>query len=369
MQVLDLPFAILALPDLKGLLGIVGAIAGLIFVHELGHFLVAKWMGMPVETFSLGFGPRVVGFTWRETDVRLSALPLGGYVKLAGYNPEEPDTEDPHGFLKQPAWKRLLFYSGGILGNVLTAWVLLTILITDQNRVTKYEEHWQVVQVVKGSRAEAGGLKRGDELTRVGDLALPGPSWEKQVLPYIQSRAEQAIHFRVLREGRTLDLTLTPANEGGKGKLGFGPAVAMLPLERRPLQFADVVKGLAESSRDTVAVTGAVLGGYGRLIIGRASVKEMGGPGTIGVMAYRAAQNGWAAYIGFLAFISLNLAVLNALPIPFLDGGHAAILLFEKLRRRDLSILVKERILMGGFVFLMGLMALVVMLDIWRFRH
>jgi regulator of sigma E protease len=247
--------------------------------------------------------------------------------------------------------------------------VLLTILFTDQNRVTKYEEHWQVTQVVKGSRAEAGGLKRGDEIVKVGDLKLPGPSWEKEILPYIQSRAEQTISFRVLREGKAVDLALTPANEGGKGRLGFGPGVAMQPLERRPLQAMDLVKGFAESSRDTVAMTGAVLAGYGKLLTGKASVKEMGGPGTIGVMAYKAAQNGWIAYFGFLAFISLNLAVLNALPIPFLDGGHAAILLFEKLRRRDLSIRVKERILMGGFVFLMGLMALVVMLDIWRFRN
>ena len=366
---LPLPLLLLALPDLKGILGILGAIAGLIFVHELGHFLVAKWMGMPVEVFSLGFGNRLVGFTWRETDVRLSILPLGGYVKLAGYNPEEPEAEDPHGFLKQPAWKRLLFYSGGIIGNILTAWVLLTVLATDQNRVTKFEEHWQVAQVVKGSRAEAGGLKRGDELLKIGNLSLPGPSWEKEVLPYIQSRGEQAVPFRVLREGKTLELALTPAAEGGKGKLGFGPDLTLLPLERRPFRVMDLVLGASESSRVTVAVAGAVLKGYGRLVSGRASVKEMGGPGTIGVMAYRAAQTGWTAYLSFLAFISLNLAVLNALPIPFLDGGHAAILLFEKLRRRDLSILVKERILMGGFVFLMGLMALVVMLDIWRFRH
>lgn len=366
---LPLPFLLLALPDLKGLLGILGALGALIFVHELGHFLVAKWMGMPVEVFSLGFGNRLVGFTWRETDVRLSLLPLGGYVKLAGYNPEEPEADDPHGFLKQPAWKRLLFYAGGVIGNVLTAFVFLTVLITDQSRVTKYEEHWQVAQVVKGSRAEAGGLKRGDEILRVGGLNLPGPSWEKEILPYIQSRPEQTVPFRVLREGKPLDLTLTPANEGGRGKLGFGPAVAMHPLARRPLQAADLVKGLADSARDTVAMTGAVLAGYGRLVTGRASVKEMGGPGTIGVMAYKAAQSGWVAYLSFLAVISLNLAVLNALPIPFLDGGHAAILLFEKLRGRDLSIKLKERILMGGFVFLMGLMALVVMLDIWRFRH
>ena len=90
--------------------GIAGAavmIGGIIFLHELGHFLAAKRMGMPVEVFSLGFGPRLLGFRWKETDVRLSALPLGGYVKLAGYNPEEPDAEDPYGFLKQPARKRL----------------------------------------------------------------------------------------------------------------------------------------------------------------------------------------------------------------------------------------------------------------------
>ena len=369
MQVLDLPLALLALPDLKGTLGIVGALAGLIFVHELGHFLVAKWMEMPVETFSLGFGPRLVGFKWRETDVRLSALPLGGYVKLAGYNPEEPDADDPHGFLKQAAWKRLLFYSGGILANMLAAWVLFTVLITDQTRVTRFEEHWQVAQVVKGSRAEAGGLKRGDELVQVGDLKLPGPSWEKEVLPYIQTRAEQSIPFQVLRDGKRVDLNLTPASEGGRGKLGFGPSVAMQPLERRSLRAGDLAKGVGEASRDTVFMTGAVLQGYGRLVSGKASVKEMGGPGTIGVMAYKAAQSGWIAYFSFLAFISLNLAVLNALPIPFLDGGHAAILLFEKLRGRDLSLQVKERILMGGFIFLMGLMVMVVMLDICRFRH
>ena len=96
-----------------GFWGPVIMLGGLIFVHELGHFLVAKWMKLPVEVFSLGFGPRLIGFKWHETDVRLAALPLGGYVKLMGFNPEEPEAEDPHGFLSQPAWKRMLFYSGG----------------------------------------------------------------------------------------------------------------------------------------------------------------------------------------------------------------------------------------------------------------
>jgi regulator of sigma E protease len=362
-------FALLALPNLKGLLGIVGALGGLIFVHELGHFLMAKRMGMPVEVFSLGFGHRLVGFKWRETDVRLSLLPLGGYVKLAGYNPEEPDAEDPHGFLKQPAWKRLLFYAGGVLFNVLTAWVLLMALETDRARITKFETQWQVGQVTKGSRAEAGGLKRGDELVKIGPHALPGASWEKDVLPYIQSRAEQPVAFTLRRGGQTVELNLVPANEGGKGKLGFGPGMLMIPSEWRRLQLRDLGTGILQGSADTGLLTAGITVGIGKLVTGQASVKDMGGPGTIGVMAYRAAQSGWTSFFEFVAFISLNLAVLNALPIPFLDGGHAAILLFEKIRRKDLSIQVKERILMGGFIFLMGFMLFVVVLDILRFRR
>lgn len=361
--------ALLALPSLKGLLGIVGALGGLIFIHELGHFLMAKRMGMPVEVFSLGFGPRLLGFKWRETDVRLSALPLGGYVKLAGYNPEEPDAEDPHGFLKQPAGKRLLFYAGGVLFNVLAAWLLLMVVQADQARITKFENRAVVAQVVKGSRAEAGGLQAGDELVRIGTLALPGADWEKEVLPYIQSRPEQPVPFAVRRGEQLVELQLVPANEGGRGKLGFGQRLSRLPIERRSLGWKDLATGAVEGTLDTAYLTAGISVGLGKLIVGKASVKEMGGPGTIGVMAYRAARSGWVDFFNFLAFISLNLAVLNALPIPFLDGGHAAILIFEKLRGRDLSIAVKERILMGGFIFLMSLMAFVIFLDIWRFRR
>ncbi|MBI4912766.1 MAG: site-2 protease family protein [Acidobacteria bacterium] len=364
----DLLPILLALPDLKGVLGIVGALGGLIFVHELGHFLMAKRMGMPVEVFSLGFGPRLVGFKWRETDVRLSALPLGGYVKLAGYNPEEPDAEDPHGFLQQPAWKRLLFYAGGVIFNVLAAWLCLMVVAADLSRVTKFEERWAVGQVAKGSRAEQGGLKRGDVLVRIGDLRFPGADWGKEVLPAIQASPEKAVPFVVQRDGKELTLNLVPANEGGKGRLGFGPEIQGRPLERRALTLKDLRDGAVQGTQETLYLTGGVAAGIGKLVVGKASVKDMGGPGTIGVMAYRTAQIGWTAFLRFLAFISLNLAVLNALPIPFLDGGHAAILLFEKLRGRDLAIKVKERILMGGFVFLMGLMGLVIFLDILRFR-
>ena len=150
--------AILSLVAFKlpgvGFWGPVVMLGGLIFLHEGGHFLAAKYMGMPVEVFSLGFGPRLLGFKWRETDVRLSALPLGGYVKLAGFNPEEPGADDPYGFLQQPYGKRMLFYSGGILANLLTTLVLFTFVGADQSRVIKIQESWTVIEVVPGGAAE-----------------------------------------------------------------------------------------------------------------------------------------------------------------------------------------------------------------------
>src|SRR5450631_3621848 len=122
-----------------GFWGPVLMLGGLVFLHEGGHFLAAKYMGMPVEVFSLGFGSRLFGFKWRETDVRLSVLPLGGYVKLAGFNPEEPGADDPYGFLQQPFGKRMLFYSGGILANLATTLILFTFVGTDQARVIHAE--------------------------------------------------------------------------------------------------------------------------------------------------------------------------------------------------------------------------------------
>src|SRR5512133_4185693 len=155
-------------------------LGGLIFLHEGGHFLAAKGMGMPVEVFSLGFGPRLLGFKWRETDVRLSLLPLGGYVKLAGFNPEEPGAEDPYGFLQQSFSKRMLFYSGGILANLVTTLVLFTYVGADQARIIKAEPRTGaapvVDQVVKGQPADLAGLRPGAVASTWSVEVRPSPS-------------------------------------------------------------------------------------------------------------------------------------------------------------------------------------------------
>jgi regulator of sigma E protease len=350
-----------------GFWGPVVMLGGLIFLHEGGHFLAAKYMGMPVETFSLGFGPRLVGFKWRETDVRLSALPLGGYVKLAGFNPEEPGADDPYGFLNQPFGKRMLFYSGGILANLATTLILFTFVGADQSRVTKIQESWTVIEVVPGGAAEQGGLKVGDELRGIGDMSFPAATWEAAVA-YIQAHPGQPVPFRITREGRPLELPLTPRLDGGKGRLGFMPAPMATPLERRAYRPNDFLVGGRYALTTSWRMSGQVFGFLKKLVTFQAKSAEVAGPIGIIRQGSRAAKSGWDVFLFMTGAISLQLALLNALPIPALDGGHMALLIFEKLRRKDLTIELKEKILTGGFLLLASLMALVIVMDLLKLR-
>jgi len=351
-----------------GFWGPILMLGGLIFLHEGGHFLAAKRMGMPVESFSLGFGPRLLGFQWRETDVCLRLLPLGGYVKLAGFNPEEPGADDPHGFLKQPYGKRMLFYSGGILANLLTTLVLFTFVGADQARVVKVQESWTVVEVVPGGAAEQGGLKPGDELRGIGSLRFPGSLWEEAV-SYIQAHPGESVLFSITREGKPLELPLTPRLDGGKGRLGFMPVPVPLALERRAYRPGDFLEGGRYAVLKSWQLSGQVFGFLRKLVTFQARSAEVSGPIGIIRQGSRAAKTGWDVFLFMCGAISLQLAILNALPIPALDGGHMAMLTFERLRRKDLTIELKEKILTAGFLLLASLMLLVIVMDLLKLRR
>jgi regulator of sigma E protease len=362
-------FALISVVALKwpgvGFWGPLLMFAGLISFHEGGHFLAAKYMGMPVEVFSIGYGPRVLGFKWRETDVRLSLLPLGGYVKLAGFNPEDPGADDPYGFLQQPYGKRMLFYSGGILANLATTLILFTLIGADQARVTKVKDSWTVVEVVPGSAAEQGGLKVGDELCAIDSLRFPGTEWDAAVA-FIQGHPGQPVPFHITREGHALHLVLTPRLDGGKGRLGFQPFPLPTPLERRSFRPGDLLVGVRYAATVSWHMTDQVFSTLKRLI----TLKGADVAGPIGIIraGSRAAKSGWQEFLFMCGAISLQLGLFNAFPIPVLDGGHMALLTYEKLRRRDLTIELKEKILTGGFLLLASLMALVIVMDLLKLR-
>jgi len=252
--------------------------------------------------------------------------------------------------------------------NLLTTLVLFTFVGADQARVTKVQESWAIVEVVPGGGAEAGGLKVGDQLMSIGDLRFPGSDFETAVA-LIQAKVGQPVPFRVSREGQVLDLPLTPRLEGGKGRLGFRPASFATPLERRSFQPADVAVGGRFAAVSTWVLTTKVFGYLHQVVTFRAKSAEVAGPIGIIRQSSKAAKHGWTEFLWLCGAISLQLGLLNALPIPALDGGHMALLTFEKLRRRDLSIATKEKILTGGMLLLISLMGFVIVLDILKLRH
>ena len=354
-----------------GFWGPILMLGGLVFLHEGGHFLAAKYMGMPVEVFSLGFGTRLFGFKWRETDVRLSALPLGGYVKLAGFNPEDPGADDPYGFLQQPYGTRMLFYSGGILANLATTLILFTAVGADQARIIKAIPRpgsaMVLEQVIKGQPADQAGLQIGDELRSVGPIALPAGRWEDAVA-YLQAHPGQPLTIQVLRDGKPLSLTVTPTNDGGVGRIGISPGPVAYDFQRRPFQVGDFVVGGRLAVANTWGLSGQVFGFLKKLVTFQARSAEVAGPIGILRAGSRAAKTGWQEFLLMCGAISLQLAILNALPIPALDGGHMALLTYEKLRRKELTIELKEKILTGGFLVLASLMGLVIVLDLLKLR-
>lgn len=343
------------------------AIVGLgliIFLHELGHFLAAKRMGMPVEVFSIGFGPRLIGFKWRETDVRLSALPLGGYVNLMGFNPEEPAAEDPYGFLKQPFGKRMLFFSGGILMNLLVAFVLFTAWGADRVRYTAPVR----LNVVKAqSVADQAGLKPKDQLLSVGPMSFPGSRWDEAVT-YIRAHAGQELSVRIRRDGVEQTLMVRPALIDGVGQLGISAEPIEEGIQKRPFRFSDLGKGMRIAGEEMVQLSGMIFGFLKQAVTFKAKAADVAGPaGMVSQMAV-AASHGLMPLFFFMAAISLQLGIINALPIPMLDGGHMLLLIIEKVRRKDFTAEFRDRVQQSGLVILMSLMAFVVFLDFWKMR-
>ncbi len=426
------------------LLAFVFVLGVLIFVHELGHFLAARRIGVRVLTFSLGFGPKVLSFRRGDTEYCISAVPLGGYVKMAGETPDEPLTGREDEFLSKSKWQRFQVLIMGPVMNILLAFVLTWVVLLRGAEIPAYLDRAPVVgAVAQGSPAERAGIKAGDRLVSVA--GRPVTTWEDAGLA-IGTKARREVTIELVRDGRTETVRVTPDAEGKfeVGNIGVEPdsrpairslisgepaqkaglkpgdvvvsvngermlgseqlseAIAKHPnqpitlaIERRgmPMVFTITpalrgnkgmigiqigmetrviqpgpVQALNLSVKKNYEYGGLIFRTLGGLVTRETSPKQLMGPVAIAQLSGEYAALGWIPLFSLMAMISLNLGILNLLPIPVLDGGHIFIMAIEAIARRDFSAKVKENMLLAGFVVLMLLMVTVIYNDLMRIQ-
>jgi regulator of sigma E protease len=337
----------------------------LILVHELGHFLVARLFGVGVLKFSLGFGPRIAGKTIGITDYRLSAIPLGGYVKMVG---DEPDAEIlpediPLSFNHKSLYKRFLIVAAGPFSNLLLAVVIFfgLFLITGIPVINPV-----IGKIDSGSPAAQAGIQINDRVTAISGRAID--SWESMA-GMIASSQGRDLTFTILRQGQSLDVVVTPQPKPTKNIFGepidryvIG-VMSSGDVHTRKLSF---VEAFSESLMQTYKITELTALSVIKLFQGTVSTKTLGGPIMIAEMAGQQAKEGITSLIFFIALLSINLGILNFLPIPVLDGGHLFFFLIEAVIRRPLSVRIRELAQQVGIAALALLMILVFYNDITR---
>ncbi|MBF0491559.1 MAG: RIP metalloprotease RseP [Deltaproteobacteria bacterium] len=424
----------------------------LIFIHELGHFLVAKWAGIRVEQFSLGFGPKLFGFKRGETEYKISILPLGGYVKMSGEEPEEEKIkplDDPRSFAAQPLWKRVLVVLAGPTMNLFLALLLMPLVFMVGHQEPSYLHQESVlIGVKKDSPADKIGMMKGDKIIEIEGKPIqhwlevmktvkknPNGSLELKVLRGSEIKsfqvkldadkdnlvgifgiepplfivfppiiAEVAPNSPALRAGleandRILSVNGTPINSwdemsdlltASQGKntqlevlrnaekknLAIAPTydsdnkkwilgvVKKIP-EGSYIQvkysFAEALENGIEEYNGLLGLTFKVLK---KLFSFKLSYRALGGPVQIAQATAQAAKSGFGDFLYFISYLSIQLGVMNLLPIPVLDGGHLFFMLFEVARGKALSIKTRMIAMQVGMALLFSLMILVTINDL-----
>jgi regulator of sigma E protease len=430
------------------ILAFVFVLGVLIFVHELGHFLMARRIGVRVLTFSLGFGPKLIAFRRGDTEYCISAIPLGGYVKMAGENPDDARTGSSDEFLSKSKWQRFQVLVMGPVMNLTLAVVVMAVVLYHGAPAPAFMQQPAVVgTVLDQSVLKPAGLLPGDQIVSVdGDSVA---TWEN-FLDAIAAKSKRKVTLHLNRAGKDVGLTFVPVGTG-KYDLVILDSLAILPVMHpqitslqheapgyeaglrpgdvvlaaagqrditRPaltdlikanegktitleikrngeiLQMpvtprrigADVLIGVQLSAFEQRTIEPGPIEAFkmsldqnwtwakmivqtlGGLFTRRTSVKQLMGPVAIADLSGMAAEQGWLQLFSLMAMISLNLGLLNLMPIPVLDGGHIAILALEGVSRRDFSMKVKEKMLLAGFVLLLMLMVTVIYNDLTRIQ-
>ncbi|HMB84554.1 MAG TPA: RIP metalloprotease RseP [Terriglobales bacterium] len=427
---------------------VMGIVLGfMILIHEFGHYAAAKYFGVRVEVFSIGFGKRLLGFKKGGTDYRISAIPLGGYVKMSGENPMDDRTGDLGEFLSHPRWQRFIVALAGPAMNIMLAVALLTgVYMVHYEYPAVLDEPAVVGWVNPNTPAEKAGIQTGDKIVRVEDIE--NPNWEQvdvkaalspnqplkfglerdgkvtekvlvpepfgpnqygdvgwvpkesnvpltvvehgmpaekaglkigdqiltangQDIPALQALVQmlnrtkdQPLEMVVLRNGQKQTFTVKPtlAPGGPSQELRYRIGIASVPTKVVKLAFGDA---LQRSLSDNKKSSFLILELLQKMVRHKVSMRQVDGPIGIGSAVGQAArEQGWTPLLLITAAISLNLGIMNLLPIPILDGGVILLLFIESLMQKEISLPIKERIYQAAFVFLVLFAVMVIYNDL-----
>ncbi len=337
----------------------------LIFVHELGHFLVAKWAGIRVERFSLGFPPKMIGFTKGETEYCISWVPLGGYVKMAGENPEESEvTGDPREFMSKSIAARAAVIIAGPLMNFVAAILLFSAVFFFYGKPVANPDRVVVGAVLPDSPAAKVGIMTDDEIVAIDHQPV---KTFQEMAEYVGQRPAQGVEvlwkrgddiFSAPLVTRVDTLKTADGADSLVGRIGIGMGFINEPMGL----FASLGAGTVQ----TFNICGAMVKFLGGLFSGAVSIKMVSGPVGIAKMAGEVAREGLNMLMTFMAVLSVNLAILNVLPVPILDGGHLVFLLIEKLKGRPLTIKQRAIAQQVGMGLLLLLIVTVTYHDVLR---
>ena len=371
---------------LTTVIAVVVVLGGLIFFHELGHFAVARGLGMGVSTFSLGFGPKILKYRKGKTEYALSLVPLGGYVALVG----ESDPKDiPEGFTEKesfalrPAWQRLLVVAAGPAANIILAWLLCWTLALGWGTPVLLP---QVGGVVQNGPADKAGIQPGDTIVSINGAAVA--NWQAMADAITQSngktlavtlsrpdmapqaddqtRADEAAQPE---QGMIISVELTPERSTRKTIFGEEESAWLIGIRNsgavRLVQhgFADAAIAGAGQTADMVSLTWQSFVKLAERVV---PLDQVGGPIMIMQMVGKQAHEGLAGLLALAALISINLGILNLLHIPVLDGGQIVFCLWEIIFRRPLNARLQDYAMRAGIALLVALMLLATYNDLWR---
>lgn len=348
----------------------------LVLIHELGHYLVAKKFGIKVEEFGVGFPPRAFGKKIGETVYSINWLPIGGFVKLYGEDNagggsvrtknqessiKNEETDIKRAFFARPLWQRMAVVTAGVIMNFLLAIVLISFLFSTQG-VPLPSSDVIVSGISKNSPAEIAGLKVQDRILKINDKAI---SKTDVFISETKKNAGQEIQLLVRRDGKEFTTSLTPRLNPPKNEGAMGVSITNIIVKKYTWYEAPIY-GTIEAGKFSWLILSGLGGMVNDLVHGGVRPESVAGPIGVAQLTGEAVRAGWFAVLWFVALLSLNLAVLNIMPIPALDGGRFFFMLIELVTRRKVSQKYEGYAHAVGLIALLGLMLLITLLDVSR---